>query len=81
VTITPDTISGKPVATIFTPANATIGDLNELQTRLFGEFLEKNGKKFGLKSCDGCRSGLDKIIFGDELINPAFKGIGGKIRY
>jgi hypothetical protein len=55
--------------------------MNELQTKLFGEVLMKNGKKLGLKACDGCRSGLDKIVFADELIFPATKGINAKIGY
>ncbi|MDX2182276.1 MAG: hypothetical protein SFV18_21980 [Bryobacteraceae bacterium] len=81
VTIAPDAVTGRLVATIYTPSNATLGDMNELQAKLFGDVLMKNGKKLGLKACDGCRSGLDKIVFADELIQPAMKGLNAKIGY
>jgi len=81
VTIAPDAVTGRLVATIYTPSNATLGDMNELQSKLFGEVLMKNGKKLGLKACDGCRSGLDKIVFADELVNPSMKGLSAKISF
>lgn len=43
----PDT--GLPVATIYTSADVTLADLGTLQSKLFGDVFQKNGKALGLK--------------------------------
>ena len=41
-----------------------------LQGKLFGDIFKKNGKALGLKFCEGCRSGLDKLLIKDIATLP-----------
>ena len=70
ITLGKDPDTGKPVATIYTPTNVTLADIGVLQGKLFGEVFRKNGKALGLKFCEGCRSGLDKLIIKDITTLP-----------
>lgn len=70
VDLAKDPVSGKPFATIYTPSDVTLQDLNAIQEKFFGDFLKKNGKAFGLKFCEGCRSGLDRLIIKDLAAIP-----------
>jgi hypothetical protein len=75
-----DPITGKPFATIYTPSDVTLKDMNAIQERFFGDFLAKNGKAFGLKFCEGCRSGLDRLIIKDIAALPG-KNLKAKIGF
>jgi hypothetical protein len=70
ITLGKDPDTGKPVATIYTPGDVTLADIGVLQGKLFGEVFRKNGKTLGLKFCEGCRSGLDKLIIKDIATLP-----------
>jgi hypothetical protein len=80
VVLSKDPDSGKPVATIYTPADVTLADLGSLQSKLFTDVFKANGKALGLKFCDGCRSGLDRLIIRDIATLPG-KEIAVKIGF
>jgi len=71
VTLAKDLETGLPVATIYTSSDVTLADLGVLQGKLFGEVFKANGKALGLKGCDSCRSGLDKLFIKDIATLPA----------
>jgi len=70
ITLGKDPDTGKPVATIYTPSDVTLSDIGVLQGKLFRDVFQKNGKALGLKFCEGCRSGLDKLIIKDIKTLP-----------
>ena len=80
ITLGKDPDTGKPVATIYTSADVTLADIGVLQGKLFGELFQKNGKALGLRFCDGCRSGLDKLIIKDIATLPG-KDIATKVKF
>ena len=80
ITLAKDPDTGKPVATIYTSADVTLADLGSLQSKLFGEVFKKNGKALGLKFCEGCRSGLDRLIIKDIATLPG-KVLATKVKF
>jgi hypothetical protein len=70
VVLAKDPDTGKPMATIYTPGDVTLAEIGVLQGKLFGDIFKKNGKALGLKFCEGCRSGLDKLLIKDIATLP-----------
>ena len=80
IALSKDPDTGRPVAEIYTPKDVTLADIGALQQKLFADVLRKNGKTLGLKFCEGCRSGLDKIIIKDIATLPG-KVLGSKVQF
>ncbi|MCX6629608.1 MAG: hypothetical protein NTW28_18475 [Candidatus Solibacter sp.] len=80
VTLAKDPDTGKPVATIYTASDVTLADIGVLQGKLFGEVFKANGKALGLKFCEGCRSGLDKLLIKDIATLPG-KQLAIKVKF
>jgi hypothetical protein len=80
ITLAKDPDTGRPVATIYTSADVTLAELGTLQGKLFGDVFKANGKALGLKFCDGCRSGLDKLLIKDISTLPG-KQIATKVKF
>ncbi len=70
IVLAKDPDSGKPVATIYTAGDVTLADMSGLASKLYVDVFKKNGKALGLKVCEGCRSGLDRLIFKDIVSLP-----------
>ena len=71
ITLGKDPDTGKPVATIYTPSDITLSDIGVLQGKLFRDVFRKNGKALGLTFCEGCRSGLDRLLIKDIRTLPS----------
>jgi hypothetical protein len=80
ITLAKDPDTGKPVATIYTPGDVTLADIGVLQAKLFGDVFKANGKTLGLKFCEGCRSGLDKLLIKDIATLPG-KEFATKVKF
>ena len=80
ITLAKDPDTGKPMATIYTPSNITLAEIGVLQGKLFGDVFKKNGKALGLKFCEGCRSGLDKLLIKDIATLPG-KQFATKVKF
>jgi hypothetical protein len=80
ITLAKDPDTGKPMATIYTPSDVTLAEIGKLQSTLFGDIFKKNGKALGLKFCEGCRSGLDKLLIKDIATLPG-KEIATKVKF
>lgn len=80
ITLGKDPDTGKPVATIYTPGDVTLADIGVLQSKLFSDVFAKNGKALGLKFCEGCRSGLDRLLIKDISTLPG-KDIATKVKF
>ena len=80
ITLAKDPDTGKPMATIYTPGDVTLAEIGVLQGKLFGEVFKKNGKALGLKFCEGCRSGLDKLLIKDISTLPG-KQFAAKVKF
>lgn len=76
VELSRDIETDRPVAVIYTPADISAKELTDLHGKLFTDIFKKQGKGLGLVACEGCRSGLDKLILKDILTIPAEKGLG-----
>jgi hypothetical protein len=70
IALSKDPDSGKAVATIYTAADVTLADMSGLAGKLYTDVFKKNGRALGLKICEGCRSGLDRLIFKDIVSLP-----------
>jgi hypothetical protein len=75
VQLSRDIETDRPIATIYAPADITMAELSGVHSKLFTDIFKKQGKGLGLVACEGCRSGLDKLILKDILTIPAEKGL------
>ena len=80
ITLAKDPDTGKPVATIYTPGDVTLAEIGMLQGKLFGDVFKQNGKTLGLKFCETCRSGLDKLLIKDIATLPG-KEFATKVKF
>jgi hypothetical protein len=80
ITLAKDPDTGKPVATIYTPGDVTLAEIGMLQGKLFGDVFKQNGKALGLKFCETCRSGLDKLLIKDIATLPG-KEFATKVKF
>jgi hypothetical protein len=80
IVLAKDPDSGKPVATIYTPGDVSLSDIGSLQSKLFTDVFRRNGKALGLKFCEGCRSGLDRLVIKDIVSLPG-KEVAVKVNF